>query len=833
MSTLCRAGSLVPSGTCNRVRNKPGGVNPPPRNLEKKSEGLTLFEFDARMTNHPQPLGWSGHELRRFDGCQVSWGSKPWYAIRVCLGLYIEAWKFAWQCMMKAHPESSWIIPVILLVPRYGYASTPIDLPTWLWIQWGGVSDQQTLTLFQVNWHNSANFAGRQTKWGWLHQFLGKPNVEPRSRLRLLGSIHVRFVRHDHDHELRAIWWAYAQYLVVSHGKEGQYSASSLPPDRNPPSRCQRSWGHSRTVAFVPISPLSLCSSARSSLRTPRSPTALPPNTLPTDFPWIVRLRSSWRCSLVKERHRRQDLQHPAAPHAWRTNTQRAHPFRSPVSCPRRLRAYSLMLCWSTGAHSEYTCVLVVKVAGGSKEYGPHWYAGPPGAHHSAFKISTTDVLAVDARKMGERLPWRLGRWRGRPCGPTWRETVMVTPRDLEQVFSCQGGVPAVIGHEVRILGCGYVVSYYTAQYECTSTIETPRGASTLEVGFGDLKMGEALLPIVLDESSWACTELCVAGSADLQSRLALAILCSGRFEKPDRMLVQTVLVSNHRCSCFGIDFRDRWAHIFKHHSPHQACAWAMSSVTCSMVDSLACRYIQRLYPSHLTFNETVRPVSRLSKHGKSRHSILHWAVSASMSRRFRLLIHVVKAANQVRELFPPSLPVNNHLIATVHPTASLTVLPTPCRLTRSERNSDGSGSSLSAGPMRAKRRFSRKSVTRWKIQRSMTIRETRYGCISCLWSWSVLKLQSGRSRTGSGICRGECQGHCRLGCLCGKWLMHPKRGMHNIKDEMVFRSNPNFVFHDSRGFEVGSIDEFEQMKAFVTERATTTFLKKRIHAIW
>ena len=78
----------------------------------------------------------------------------------------------------------------------------------------------------------------------------------------------------------------------------------------------------------------------------------------------------------------------------------------------------------------------------------------------------------------------------------------MVTPRDLEQVFSCQGGVPAVIGHEVRILGCGYVVSYYTAQYECTSTIETPRGASTLEVGFGDLKMGEALLPIVLDESS-------------------------------------------------------------------------------------------------------------------------------------------------------------------------------------------------------------------------------------------------------------------------------------------------------------------------------------------
>ena len=49
----------------------------------------------------------------------------------------------------------------------------------------------------------------------------------------------------------------------------------------------------------------------------------------------------------------------------------------------------------------------------------------------------------------------------------------------------------------------------------------------------------------------------------------------------------------------------------------------------------------------------------------------------------------------------------------------------------------------------------------------------------------------------------------------------------------MIFRSNPGFVFHDSPGFEAGSIKEFEQMKDFVTERAKTTFLKKRIHAIW
>ena len=63
--------------------------------------------------------------------------------------------------------------------------------------------------------------------------------------------------------------------------------------------------------------------------------------------------------------------------------------------------------------------------------------------------------------------------------------------------------------------------------------------------------------------------------------------------------------------------------------------------------------------------------------------------------------------------------------------------------------------------------------------------------------------------------------------------LTHRQRGYHNIEDEMVFRSNPDFVFHDSRGFEVGGVDEFEQMKNFVTERAKTTFLKKRVHAIW
>jgi len=49
----------------------------------------------------------------------------------------------------------------------------------------------------------------------------------------------------------------------------------------------------------------------------------------------------------------------------------------------------------------------------------------------------------------------------------------------------------------------------------------------------------------------------------------------------------------------------------------------------------------------------------------------------------------------------------------------------------------------------------------------------------------------------------------------------------------LIFRSNAKFVFHDSPGFEAGSAAEFQQVKKFIADRANTTFLKKRIHAIW
>ncbi|KAJ8593997.1 hypothetical protein M405DRAFT_858492 [Rhizopogon salebrosus TDB-379] len=58
-------------------------------------------------------------------------------------------------------------------------------------------------------------------------------------------------------------------------------------------------------------------------------------------------------------------------------------------------------------------------------------------------------------------------------------------------------------------------------------------------------------------------------------------------------------------------------------------------------------------------------------------------------------------------------------------------------------------------------------------------------------------------------------------------------RGYHDIENELVFTSNQGFVFHDSCGFEAGGEDEFTKMKKFVLDRASTTILKERIHAIW
>jgi len=58
-------------------------------------------------------------------------------------------------------------------------------------------------------------------------------------------------------------------------------------------------------------------------------------------------------------------------------------------------------------------------------------------------------------------------------------------------------------------------------------------------------------------------------------------------------------------------------------------------------------------------------------------------------------------------------------------------------------------------------------------------------------------------------------------------------RGQHDIKNDMVFRNNPRFIFHDSCGFEAGDISELGIVKDFIKERSKKKKLREQLHAIW
>ena len=63
--------------------------------------------------------------------------------------------------------------------------------------------------------------------------------------------------------------------------------------------------------------------------------------------------------------------------------------------------------------------------------------------------------------------------------------------------------------------------------------------------------------------------------------------------------------------------------------------------------------------------------------------------------------------------------------------------------------------------------------------------------------------------------------------------LLFSQRGMHDVNNELVFKSNPGFVFHDSRGFEAGGVEELDKVKQFITERSAVIELSKQLHVIW
>ncbi|KAH9061743.1 hypothetical protein EDB83DRAFT_2315529 [Lactarius deliciosus] len=59
------------------------------------------------------------------------------------------------------------------------------------------------------------------------------------------------------------------------------------------------------------------------------------------------------------------------------------------------------------------------------------------------------------------------------------------------------------------------------------------------------------------------------------------------------------------------------------------------------------------------------------------------------------------------------------------------------------------------------------------------------------------------------------------------------ERGIHDIDRPFAFTSNPQFIFHDSPGFETGDESQLKKVQSFIEKRAKSTEVDDQLHAIW
>ena len=59
------------------------------------------------------------------------------------------------------------------------------------------------------------------------------------------------------------------------------------------------------------------------------------------------------------------------------------------------------------------------------------------------------------------------------------------------------------------------------------------------------------------------------------------------------------------------------------------------------------------------------------------------------------------------------------------------------------------------------------------------------------------------------------------------------QRGIHDINRPFAFKSNPNFIFHDSPGFETGDETQLQEVLSFLKKKADSTEVNDQLHAVW
>ena len=75
------------------------------------------------------------------------------------------------------------------------------------------------------------------------------------------------------------------------------------------------------------------------------------------------------------------------------------------------------------------------------------------------------------------------------------------------------------------------------------------------------------------------------------------------------------------------------------------------------------------------------------------------------------------------------------------------------------------------------------------------------------------------------------------MGTICFELLsthdQYHQRGIHDVRRAFTFASNPEFIFHDSPGFETGDETQLKEVQQFIRERAKATDPDDQLHAIW
>ncbi|KAF7973926.1 hypothetical protein HWV62_13986 [Athelia sp. TMB] len=59
------------------------------------------------------------------------------------------------------------------------------------------------------------------------------------------------------------------------------------------------------------------------------------------------------------------------------------------------------------------------------------------------------------------------------------------------------------------------------------------------------------------------------------------------------------------------------------------------------------------------------------------------------------------------------------------------------------------------------------------------------------------------------------------------------RAGVSDINQEIICRANPQFVLHDSQGFEGGETENLQRVETFLKERGASVNISKQVHAVW